>query len=169
MGAREEEIQRAVVEEEAKEPNAAEDPYDSDAGVAPISSSDPAYYQRRKMARNLAQYESFSTAKQRRIEREQGPQQLDSDRYEHFEEDTEQDKAGISEIASIYNEVVGRMFLHPINLRLYEVVHIYWDRRSKQIAVLRRVCDPMVLDPDDRLAYPLKGERGVLRLIDRYE
>ena len=57
MRAREEEIQRAVVEEEAKEPNAAEDPYDSDAGVAPISSSDPAYYQRRKMARNLAQYE----------------------------------------------------------------------------------------------------------------
>ena len=61
------------------------------------------------------------------------------------------------------------MFLHPVNLRLYEVVHIYWDRRSKQIAVLRRATDPMVLDPDNRLAYPLKGDRGILRLIERYE
>ena len=61
------------------------------------------------------------------------------------------------------------MFLHPINLRLYEVVHLYWDRRTKQIAVLRRATDPMVIDPDDKLAYPLKGDRGVLRLIKRYE
>ena len=86
-----------------------------------------------------------------------------------YEEDTEQDKAGLAEITRIYKDITGRMFLHPINLRLYEVVHIYWDRRTKQIAVLRRATDPMIVDPDDRLAYPLKGERGVLRLIDRYE
>jgi hypothetical protein len=118
---------------------------------------------------NVAQFESFSTAKQRQIERQQGSQQLNSDKIVEFEEDTEQDKIGLAEITRIYNEVVGRMFLHPVNLRLYEVVHIYWDRRSKQVAVLRRATDPMVLDPDDRLAYPLKGDRGILRLIDRYE
>ena len=160
------ELNRVV---EARQPNESEDPYDSDTGVAPIPSSDPAYQQRRKMARNLAQFESFSTAKQRRIERQQGPQQLNSDRVYTYEEDSDQDKAGLIEIAEMYNDVTGRMFLHPVNLRLYEVVHIYWDRRTKQIAVLRRACDPLVVDPDDRLAYPLKGDRGVLRLIERYE
>ena len=143
--------------------------YDSEDGEPPIPSHLPEYHQRRQQAINIAQFESFSTDKQRRIERRQGPLQLSTDRVVEFEEDTEEDKVGVVETTRLYNDVVGRMFLHPINTRLYEVLHLYWDRRSKQIAVLRRVCDPMIVDPDDRLAYPLRGDRGVLRLIERYE
>ena len=133
--------------------------------MAQVASSEPEYHKLRKMATNIAQFESFSKAKQRQIERNQGHQQINVDRLEQFEEDTPEDIAGVAETAQIYNDVYGRMFLHPINLRIYEVVHLYWDRRTKQIAVLRRATDPLVVDPDDRLAYPLRGNLGVLRLI----
>ena len=53
------------------------------------------------MAMNLAQFELFSSAKQRQIERTQGPQQLSTDRMDTFEEDTEEDLAGIAEITRI--------------------------------------------------------------------
>ena len=132
--------ERAVEGQQEQEREAAEhnanDAYVSDEGEQPIPSHLPEYHRRRQQAINIAQFESFSTNKQKRIERQQGPQQLSSDRIMEFEEDTEEDKVGVVETAAIYNEVVGRMFMHPINTRLYEIVHVYWDRRSKQIAVL---------------------------------
>ena len=48
-----------------------------------------------------------------------------------------------------------------------EVVHS--DRRSRQSAEIRRACDPTVVNPCDRFAYPLRCERRVLRPIERYE
>ena len=78
------------------------------------------------------------------------------------------DIEGSKEADRIYNQVVGRCFLHPINSQLYEVMHVYWDQNSKQLAVFRKACY-QVADADDRVPYPLYGKYGVLRPIESYE
>jgi len=78
------------------------------------------------------------------------------------------DQAGIKEADRLYNMVVGRCFIHPLNSQLYEIMHLYWDQRSKQLAVFRKACYQLA-DADDRVPYPLLGQRGILRLIESYE
>ena len=72
-------------------PNAAMDPTDSDTGVAPVAAADPNYRRKRQLAMNIAQFESFTSAKQRQIEKQQGPQQISTDRIEEFQPDGPED------------------------------------------------------------------------------
>ena len=47
-------------------------------------------------------------------------------------------------------------------------MHLYWDQTTKQLAVFRKACYQLA-DADDRVSYPLRGQQGVLRLIESYE
>ena len=77
------------------------------------------YRLRRRRSTEIARFHTYGTKKKDRILKEYGPTQLgvpeDDNNIDYALPRSAVDQQGVKEAERLYNQVVGRCFLHPIN------------------------------------------------------
>jgi RNase H-like domain found in reverse transcriptase/Integrase zinc binding domain/Reverse transcriptase (RNA-dependent DNA polymerase) len=61
--------------------------------------------------------------------------------------------------------IIGGVFEHPKTFRLYEVIYVFYDPKSKQVVANRRPADGELSTSDDSYAYEVEGDTGVEALV----
>ena len=61
--------------------------------------------------------------------------------------------------------IIGGLFEHPKTGRLYEVIYVFYDPKSKLVVANRRSADGELSTSDDSYAYEVEGETGVEALV----
>jgi len=61
--------------------------------------------------------------------------------------------------------IIGGLFEHPKTFRLYEVIYVFYDPKSKQVVANRRPADGELSTSDDSYAYEVEGDTGVEALV----
>ena len=113
-----------------------------------------------KLKRSLAILDAETNSGPRKVIIEGVRDIVNETQAKQIERETGEEKA-----MAAGTRIIGGVFEHPKTLRLYEVIYVFYDPKSKQVVANRRPADGELPTSDDSYAYEVEGEMGVEALV----
>ena len=117
-----------------------------------------------KLKRSLAMQEAENSSGPRKVIIEGIRDTVNETQAKQSERETGEEKA-----LAVGLRIIGGIFEHPKTFRLYEVVYVFYDPKSKQVVANRRPADGELPTAEDSYAYEVEGDTGIELLVHSFE